>query len=102
MSFILVGRNIDEIHGDHLRGRKKRKLIFGKILFRRKSSSKILNANSDVAAIKNMRVIEISGSPFYEFEIINKDKKTQIRCCRRARTVKYVRRFPKMKCEKYR
>ncbi|MEO6590042.1 MAG: hypothetical protein ABIP06_12135, partial [Pyrinomonadaceae bacterium] len=66
--------NIDEIHGDHLRG-EKTEVDFRKDFVSPKTVVENMIANGDVAAIKNMRLIEISGAPFYEFETTNKDKK---------------------------
>jgi hypothetical protein len=66
--------DIDEIHGDHLR-QKKTGINFQKDFISPKVVIENIETNRDAAAIKNMRLIEISGAPFYEFEVADKNQK---------------------------
>lgn len=65
--------DIDEIHGDHLRG-EKTAIDFQKNFISPKTVIENIEREGDVAVIKNMRLIEISGAPFYEFEAADKNK----------------------------
>ena len=65
--------DIDEIHGDHLR-RKKAEISFQKDFISPKTVIENLEKSGDASAIKNLRLIEISGKPFYEFETTDDNK----------------------------
>ena len=56
-------------------GGKKRRSVFRKILSRRKPLSKTSKRSGDASAINNLRLIEISGKPFYAFEVRDENKK---------------------------
>lgn len=66
--------NIEEIRGEHLRG-EKAKIDFEEDFISPKTIIDAIEKTNDISAINTMRLIEISGSPFYEFEIIDKNKK---------------------------
>ena len=59
--------NIDEIHGDHLR-QKKAEISFQKDFISPKTVIENIEKTGDASAINNLRLIEISGKPFYAFE----------------------------------
>ena len=66
--------NIDEIHGDHLRG-EKTEISFQKDFISPKTVIENIERSGDASAINNLRLIEISGKPFYAFEIKDENKK---------------------------
>ncbi len=66
--------NIDEIHGDHLR-QKKAEISFQKDFISPKTVIENIEKTGDVSAINNLRLIEISGNPFYAFEVKDENKK---------------------------
>ena len=66
--------NIDEIHGDHLR-QKKAEISFQKDFISPKTVIENIEKTGDASAINNLRLIEISGKPFYAFEVKDENKK---------------------------
>lgn len=66
--------NIEEIRGEHLRG-EKAEIDFQKDFISPKTVVETIEKTADVSAIRGMRLVEISGSPFYEFETTDKNKK---------------------------
>jgi uncharacterized iron-regulated membrane protein len=68
--------NIHEIRGDHLR-REKTAINFRQDFISPKAVVENIAKTPEVSAINNLRMIEISGAPFYEFEVRDKNKKSK-------------------------
>jgi uncharacterized iron-regulated membrane protein len=66
--------NIHEIRGDHLR-REKAEINFKQNFISPKAVVEDIEKMAEVSAINNLRLIEISGAPFYEIEVRDKNKK---------------------------
>ncbi len=65
--------DIDEIHGDLFR-KEKAEINFTQDFISPKIIIDRIESSNYAPKIENMRVIEISGSPFYEFAVNSKDK----------------------------
>lgn len=65
--------NIEEIRGEHLR-KEKAEMNFSQDFVSPKTMIANISESQKIPAIENMRLIEISGEPFYEFAIESKDK----------------------------
>ncbi|MDQ3633268.1 MAG: hypothetical protein M3405_01995 [Acidobacteriota bacterium] len=65
--------DIDEIHGDLFR-KEKAEINFSQDFISPKAVIGKIENSQNAPKIENMRVIEISGSPFYEFAVAGKDK----------------------------
>ncbi len=65
--------NIKEIRGDNLR-KEGVHLDFGKDFVSPKIVVARIVENNDVTMIHNLRLIHISGSPFYEFAVVDRNK----------------------------
>lgn len=64
--------NIKEIRGEHLR-KESAEINFQQDFVSPKSIVGNIGENRSISAIKGMRLIEISGEPFYEFDVKSKD-----------------------------
>ncbi len=69
--------DIDEIHGDHLR-KEKVEINFERDFISPKVVLDEIKKTQNAPTINNMRVIEIYGSPFYEFAVEDKNKKGKL------------------------
>ena len=69
--------NIDEIHGDFFR-KENAEIRFDGNFISPKVVIDEIEQTQNISSISNMRVIEISGSPFYEFAVEDKNKKKKL------------------------
>ena len=65
--------NIEEVRGDHLRA-EKAEIDFGRDFVSPKVVTREIEKTGGVSAIENMRLIKISGVPFYEFLVKSADR----------------------------
>lgn len=65
--------DIDEIHGDYFR-KEKAKINFTSDFISPKVVIEELEETRNISSIRNIRMIEISDAPFYEFEVEDKNK----------------------------
>lgn len=66
--------NIEEVRGEHLR-KEKAAIDFGGDFVSPKVVVGEIEKTGDVSAVENVRLIEISGVPYYEFTVKSADKK---------------------------
>lgn len=66
--------NIHEIRGDHLR-QEKSEINFRQDFISSRTVIENIEKAGEISAIKNLRLIEISGAPFYELEVRDKNKR---------------------------
>lgn len=69
--------DIDEIHGDFFR-KEKTEINFERDFISPKVVIENIEKTQNISEINNLRVIEISGSPFYEFAVKDKDKNERL------------------------
>lgn len=69
--------DIDEIHGDHLR-KEKAEINFERDFISPKVVIDGIEKDQNISRIQNFRVIEISGSSFYEFEVKSQSKENKL------------------------
>lgn len=69
--------NIEEIRGDHLR-KQKSDIRFRDDLVSPGAVFERIQSGQNALSVKNMRVIDISGWPFYEFEVEDENKSNKL------------------------